>query len=80
MLHAHAIAKGRYRSAQILPPAIIKPRQLWSGKQLISTIIFNLLPPDRFEPLNIKSEAKVKGSYWAQHSEEGEVGILSRCA
>jgi hypothetical protein len=63
------------RAVKILPPAIIKPTQLWSGKQLISTIIYNLLPPDRFEPLNIKSEAKVKGSYWGQHSEEGEVII-----
>jgi DNA-directed RNA polymerase I subunit RPA1 len=63
------------RAVKILPPSIIKPTQLWSGKQLISTIIYNLLPPDRFEPLNIKSEAKVKGSYWGQHSEEGEVII-----
>ena len=27
-----------------LPPAIIKPRPLWSGKQIISTIIMNLVP------------------------------------
>jgi hypothetical protein len=30
---------------QILPPAILKPEQLWSGKQIISTIVLNLTPP-----------------------------------
>jgi len=27
-----------------LPPAILKPICLWSGKQIISTIILNLIP------------------------------------
>ena len=31
-------------SIKILPPAILKPVPLWSGKQIISTIILNLVP------------------------------------
>jgi DNA-directed RNA polymerase I subunit RPA1 len=27
-----------------LPPAIIKPTPMWSGKQIISTVILNLVP------------------------------------
>ncbi|KAA0196583.1 hypothetical protein HAZT_HAZT007089 [Hyalella azteca] len=28
----------------ILPPAILKPKKLWSGKQIISTVLQNLIP------------------------------------
>jgi DNA-directed RNA polymerase I subunit RPA1 len=35
-------------SIQILPPAIIKPVPLWSGKQVISTIILNLVPKVKY--------------------------------
>ena len=30
-----------------LPPCIVKPSALWSGKQIISTIIINLVPEVR---------------------------------
>ena len=33
---------------KILPPAILKPVPLWSGKQIISTIILNLVPKVSF--------------------------------
>ena len=29
---------------RILPPALMKPKTLWSGKQIISTILHNLIP------------------------------------
>ncbi len=29
---------------QTLPPAILKPDPMWSGKQIISTIVLNLVP------------------------------------
>ena len=32
---------------KILPPCILKPYPLWSGKQIISTIIINLVPEVR---------------------------------
>ena len=46
-----------------LPPAMIKPEQLWSGKQIISTIILNLVPEGKPPPTLI-STAKVKSNEW----------------
>lgn len=42
-----------------LTPAIIKPEQLWSGKQIISTLLLNLTPEDK-SPVNLISNAAVK--------------------
>lgn len=52
--------RGRIKT---LPPAIIKPEPLWSGKQIISTIIMNLVPKDK-EPPTMDSSAKVKAQEW----------------
>jgi DNA-directed RNA polymerase I subunit RPA1 len=41
------------------PPAILKPEPLWSGKQIISTIIVNLTPTDKVPP-TLYSSAKIK--------------------
>lgn len=40
------------------PPAIIKPVQLWTGKQVITTIIKNCIPEGR-KPPNLKIKSKV---------------------
>lgn len=42
----------------LLPPAIIKPEILWSGKQILSTVIMNIIPKNR-EPLNLTATAKI---------------------
>ena len=48
---------------KLLPPAIIKPVPLWSGKQILSTIIINLTPKGK--PLiNIESGAKIGVKDW----------------
>jgi DNA-directed RNA polymerase beta' subunit len=48
---------------KLLPPAIIKPVPLWSGKQIFSTIIINLTPKGK--PLiNIESKAKISVNDW----------------
>lgn len=41
------------------PPAILKPQLLWSGKQVVSTIIRNLVPEGRVPP-TFSSSAKIK--------------------
>lgn len=38
------------RKIRVLPPAILKPRKLWSGKQIISTILLNLIPRTKALP------------------------------
>lgn len=46
-----------------LPPSIIKPKMLWSGKQIISTIIINLIPK-KLPKINLKSNSKINNKAW----------------
>ncbi|KAL1129002.1 hypothetical protein AAG570_013534 [Ranatra chinensis] len=48
---------------KILPPAIIKPVRLWSGKQIISTIIINVIPRGKVL-INLNSTAKIGYKAW----------------
>ena len=52
-------------------PAILKPVEMFSGKQIISTLL-NLLTHGR-PPLNLQSKAKVPVANWAQHKEEATI-------
>ncbi|CAG9539394.1 unnamed protein product [Cercopithifilaria johnstoni] len=47
----------------ISPPAMLKPQVLWSGKQIISTILRNCIPLHK-PLLNIRSKAKTPLSCW----------------
>ncbi|KAG1833461.1 hypothetical protein EV424DRAFT_1479615 [Suillus variegatus] len=55
-----------------LPPTIWKPRPLWTGKQVISTVLKNITPSNA-EGLNLDSKAKVPGHLWGKHSLEDKV-------
>ncbi|KAG1816996.1 hypothetical protein EV424DRAFT_1348051 [Suillus variegatus] len=55
-----------------LPPTIWKPRPLWTGKQVISTVLKNITPSNA-EGLNLDSKAKVPGHLWDKHSLEDKV-------
>ncbi|XP_030388512.1 DNA-directed RNA polymerase I subunit RPA1 isoform X2 [Scaptodrosophila lebanonensis] len=48
---------------KLLPPTILKPAMLWSGKQVLSTIIINLIPQG-FENINLDSFAKISSKNW----------------
>jgi len=58
----------------LVSPAILKPQPLWTGKQVIDTVLLNVCPLDR-PGLNLKSSNKVKNEYWGAHSEENTVLI-----
>nr|XP_023014677.1 DNA-directed RNA polymerase I subunit RPA1 isoform X1 [Leptinotarsa decemlineata] len=47
----------------LLPPAILKPNCLWSGKQLISTVIINVLPEGK-PRINLTSTSKIPVKAW----------------
>ena len=47
----------------LLPPAIIKPVPMWSGKQIISTIIINIIPLGR-ALINLSASAKIGPKEW----------------
>ncbi|KAI9471308.1 hypothetical protein BX667DRAFT_481632 [Coemansia mojavensis] len=71
---------------QLMPPAIFKPRPLWTGKQVISTLLLNLTWG--CAPLNLVSKNKVSHKYWGSSAQEEErvlflngellVGILDK--
>ncbi|XP_069956974.1 DNA-directed RNA polymerase I subunit RPA1 [Cherax quadricarinatus] len=45
---------------KMLPPAILKPKQLWSGKQVISTLLHNIIPKNVARPsFTFKTSVKV---------------------
>ncbi|ORY24297.1 putative DNA-directed RNA polymerase I 190 kDa polypeptide [Naematelia encephala] len=48
-----------------LPPAIWKPRPMWTGKQIMSTILTNLTPSNA-KGLNLTSRNKVQNKLWAR--------------
>uniref|UniRef100_A0A1B6D164 DNA-directed RNA polymerase subunit n=1 Tax=Clastoptera arizonana TaxID=38151 RepID=A0A1B6D164_9HEMI len=50
-----------------LPPSILKPARLWSGKQIISTVIINIIPKDKV-PLNLKSSSKISYKAWEKQN------------
>ncbi|GLI64445.1 hypothetical protein VaNZ11_007716 [Volvox africanus] len=77
---AAAAAMGKARSKVVVdrssnielePPCLLKPRRLWSGKQVISTLISYFtrgLPP-----LTCCAGGKVPASYWGNTSGEDEL-------
>ncbi|KAH8118620.1 beta and beta-prime subunits of DNA dependent RNA-polymerase [Phellopilus nigrolimitatus] len=60
---------GRLRT---LPPTIWKPKPLWTGKQVISTVMLNITPKTA-RGLNLASKSKVSGDLWGKGSEEAKV-------
>ncbi|CAH1724901.1 unnamed protein product [Aphis gossypii] len=52
------------REIKTVPPAIIKPVMLWSGKQIISTLIINLTPFNQKTFINLMSKSKLEQKCW----------------
>lgn len=57
---------------ETVPPAIIKPQPRWTGKQVITTILKNIMPME-CTPLNLTSKSQVPADRWGSNSEEGVV-------
>lgn len=55
-----------------IPPAILKPRRLWTGKQVISSIMKNIKPVSH-PGLTLTSKSSTSSDQWSSHSEEGTV-------
>lgn len=63
---------GRIRT---LPPAILKPKPRWTGKQVISTILCNVTPPHA-QGLNMDAKARVGAKYWGEQHKEEEMVVV----
>ncbi|KAM9897287.1 hypothetical protein OXX69_010330 [Metschnikowia pulcherrima] len=62
---------GAARIATV-PPTVFKPEPLWTGKQVITTILLNI-KPHGVAGVNLVSKNKVKNDYWGKGSEENTV-------
>ncbi|XP_034398833.1 DNA-directed RNA polymerase I subunit RPA1 isoform X2 [Cyclopterus lumpus] len=49
----------------MLPPAILKPQPLWTGKQVVSTLLLNVIPQNAV-PLNLAGKSKIPSKAWIQ--------------
>ncbi|EEH40008.1 DNA-directed RNA polymerase I subunit RPA1 [Paracoccidioides lutzii Pb01] len=56
----------------LMEPAIQRPQKLWTGKQIISTIMLNITPI-KFHGLNLTGKSSTRGDCWGKGSEEGQV-------
>ncbi|ELU12458.1 hypothetical protein CAPTEDRAFT_154177 [Capitella teleta] len=54
--------RGRVK---LLPPSMLKPHVMWSGKQVLSTVLLNVLP-ENATPLNLTGKSKIDGKNWSQ--------------
>ncbi|XP_052238308.1 DNA-directed RNA polymerase I subunit RPA1-like isoform X3 [Dreissena polymorpha] len=50
---------------KLLAPSIVRPRRLWSGKQVLSTVILNIIPPDR-PALSLTGKSKIPAKIWVK--------------
>uniref|UniRef100_A0A1A8BJ34 DNA-directed RNA polymerase subunit n=1 Tax=Nothobranchius kadleci TaxID=1051664 RepID=A0A1A8BJ34_NOTKA len=50
---------------KLLPPAVFKPQRLWTGKQVVSTLLLNVIPEEAV-PLNLMGSSKIPGKAWIQ--------------
>lgn len=50
---------------KLFPPAVLKPFPLWTGKQVVSTLLINIIPED-YIPLNLTGKSKIPGKAWVQ--------------
>jgi len=57
---------------ELVPPAIIKPVPRWTGKQVITTILKNIRPPNCGD-LWMNGKSSVPGRRWGWALEEGQV-------
>ncbi|XP_063313713.1 DNA-directed RNA polymerase I subunit RPA1 [Pelobates fuscus] len=59
-----------------LPPAILKPYPLWTGKQVVSTLLINVIPEHHI-PLNLTGKAKIPGKAWVKDPPRATPGFES---
>jgi DNA-directed RNA polymerase beta' subunit len=59
---------------ETVEPVIYKPKPLWTGKQIISSVLKNIKPAE-YQDLTLESKSSTNGKLWGPHSEEQKVII-----
>ncbi|XP_064200211.1 DNA-directed RNA polymerase I subunit RPA1 [Anguilla rostrata] len=55
--------RGRVK---LLRPALLKPHPIWTGKQVVSTLLLNVIPENHL-PLNLTGKAKIPSKAWVKY-------------
>ena len=76
LLFLAGVQLARKAGFRMVPPAIVKPRPLWTGKQVITMLLLHLHPEAR--RLNMQSGTKTAGDMWEQ--KEARRGETPRAA
>lgn len=62
---------------RMVPPCIRKPRELWTGKQVISIILISMFRDARQRSLlNLHEKAKVSAAEWGTQAQEESIVII----
>lgn len=80
------VEQNKLKNIKTMPPTIMKPKMLWTGKQVISTILKNIVISGMTEKqrlrnakicgLNLESKSRLAAKEWGElGKEEGEVII-----
>lgn len=57
---------------ELIPPAIVKPVARWTGKQVITTILKNIKPPN-YGDLWMRGKTQIPANRWGEGSDEANV-------
>lgn len=60
---------------QLMPPSILKPKPLWTGKQVISTVLKNIIPL-HWHGLNLTSTSSTGAEQWSELAEKDHSNFL----
>ncbi|CAF3697911.1 unnamed protein product [Rotaria sordida] len=72
----NAIGSHSRRKIHLLPPCIWKRKQLWTGKQIISTILLYIQPVNEAS-LNLDSKSKLSMKSWPSKSNATNIDLMS---
>ena len=57
---------------ETVTPAIIRPKALWTGKQVVTTVLKNI-KPESYPGLNLRGKSQINGDFWGADHGEGTV-------
>ncbi|PRP89299.1 RNA polymerase I, largest subunit [Planoprotostelium fungivorum] len=67
-----AVLELNYHEPVVIPtPAVLRPKRLWTGKQVVSTVLKQIVVGKK--GLNLNAKAKVPDRMWGPDSGEGDV-------
>ncbi|CAF1095595.1 unnamed protein product [Rotaria sordida] len=72
----NAIGSHSRRKICLLPPCIWKPKQLWTGKQIISTVLLYIQPADEAS-LNLDSKSKLSMKSWPSKPNATNIDLMA---